>query len=133
MKWIAKPFLWLVNCAIPVFIAACYGAYYEDGMFGGEHEVRATGKVNSAVTGQGVADIHVSCVRDGADGGLTLDATYSLPGDGAFELWYLEGEPCDTLRFEDLDGLDNDGLFATLEVPFDETLPETVVELEPEE
>ncbi len=39
MRWLAKPFLWLFTCAIPVFIAACYGAVYNDGeMDSGDHD-----------------------------------------------------------------------------------------------
>ncbi len=30
MKWLAKSLLWLFTCAIPVFIAACYGVVYDD-------------------------------------------------------------------------------------------------------
>jgi hypothetical protein len=35
MKWLAKPFLWIFTCAIPVFIAACYGSVYNDDPYDG--------------------------------------------------------------------------------------------------
>jgi hypothetical protein len=117
--WIARPVLWLVTAAIPVFIAACYGAYYD--------ESRATGKVVDKATGEGVPDILVSCMTSG---GSVLDQTYSLAGDGAFEIWYQENDPCETLRFEDVDGEEN-GEFQALELPFDPAAGELTAELEP--
>jgi hypothetical protein len=117
--WVARPVLWLMTSAIPVFIAACYGAYYD--------ESRATGKVVDKSTGEGIADILVSCL---APGGSVIDQTYSLAGDGAFEVWFQEVDPCETLRFEDVDGEAN-GEFQTLELPFQHGGGEITAELEP--
>ncbi len=117
--WIAKPVLWLLTSAIPVFIAACYGAYYD--------ESRAAGKVVDKETGEGIADILVSCL---SPGGSVIDQTYTLAGDGAFEIWYQDLDPCETLRFEDVDGEVN-GEFQVLELPFDPEAGELTVELEP--
>jgi hypothetical protein len=117
--WIGRPVLWLLTSAIPVFIAACYGPYYD--------ESRAGGKVVSKATGEGIPDILVSCL---SPGGGVLDQTYTLAGDGAFELWYQNEEPCETLGFEDVDGAEN-GAFQALEIPFDPATGEQTVELEP--
>jgi hypothetical protein len=133
-KLIAKPFLWLLTCAIPLFISACYGNGYGLGSdAGGNTELRGKGRVTAALSQQGLADIFVSCVLFREDGEYIYDGTYSLPGDGYFEIWYMENEPCDALRFEDQDGLDNGGSFAPLEVPFDPIAEETHVELELED
>lgn len=130
---IARPFLWFFTFAIPVFIAACYGGYYEiDDAGGGTNQLSATGKVLNALTGASIAQIKVSCVAPGyVDGGdNVIDSTYSLPGDGHFELWYTDDNPCERLMFEDVDGTEN-GEYATKTVQFDDTLEETVVELSP--
>ena len=130
---IARPFLWFFTFAIPVFIAACYGGYYEiDDAGGGANQLSATGKVLNALTGTSIAQIKVSCVASGyVDGGdNVIDSTYSLPGDGHFELWYTDDNPCDRLIFEDVDGAEN-GEYDSKTVQFDDTLEETVVELSP--
>ena len=136
---IARPFLWFFTCAIPVFIAACYGGYYEiDDAGGGANQLSATGRVLNALTSASIAQIKVSCVAPGyVDGGINadggdnvIDSTYSLPGDGHFELWYTDDNPCDRLIFEDVDGAEN-GEFTSKTVQFDDTLAETVVELLP--
>jgi hypothetical protein len=130
---IARPFLWLFTFAIPVFIAACYGGYYEIYDAGcGANQLSATGKVLNALNGTSIAQIKVSCVAPGyVDGGdNVIDSTYSLPGDGHFELWYTDDNPCDRLVFEDVDGAEN-GEFASKTVQFDDTLAETVVDLSP--
>ena len=128
---IARPFLWFFTFAIPVFIAACYGGYYEIDD-GGPNQLSATGKVLIAMTCASIPQIKVSCVApvyvDGGDN--VIDSTYSLPGDGHFELWYTNDNPCDRLIFEDVDGAEN-GEFASKTVQFDDTLEETVVELLP--
>jgi len=126
---VAKGLLWLFTGAFPVFIAACYGpaeGYGEDG--GWEDELPARGKVVNGLTLDPVRDIRVSCLVSGE----VWDSTYSLPGDGAFELWYREGEPCGTLLFEDVDGADN-GTFVQMEVPFDPAAGQLTYSLDPEE
>jgi hypothetical protein len=127
---IARPFLWFFTCAIPVFIAACYGGYYE--IDGGPNQLSATGRVLDGVTSASIAQIKVSCVASGyVDGGdNVIDSTYSMPGDGHFELWYTDDNPCERLILEDVDGAEN-GEYASKTVLFDDTLEETVVELSP--
>jgi hypothetical protein len=125
MRWLARPLLRLLTCIVPVFIAACYGSIgVLDGSLDGGAGTdtgglkRARGHVLSYATGLGIKGIHVVCLGVSADGGSTLDDTYSLPGDGAFEIWYDESRPCETLRFEDVDGAENGGLFSTREIEF---------------
>ncbi|MDD5309325.1 MAG: hypothetical protein PHU25_18575 [Deltaproteobacteria bacterium] len=136
MRWLAKPFLWLLTCIVPVFIAACYGAGFgvSDGPYsdgGSGRLTRAKGRVLNAITGLGIKGIHVICLWQVGTDDRAADDTYSLPGDGAFEVWYEENSPCDVLRFEDVDGDDNGGHFAAHEEPFAETEGE-IVELVPE-
>jgi hypothetical protein len=126
---VAKGFLWLFTGAIPVFIAACYGpaeGYGEDG--GWEGESPARGKVVDGLTLTPVRDIRVSCIVSGQ----VWDSTYSLPGDGLFELWHRDGQPCETLLFEDVDGAEN-GSFLQQEVPYDPNAGELTYELDPAE
>jgi hypothetical protein len=142
MRWLARPFLWLLTCVVPVFIAACYGGVgVWDGQLpdGGNDSSgtlrRARGHVLNYQTGSGIKGIHVICLGAPADAGNALDDTYSLPGDGAFEIWYYEFYPCDTLRFEDVDGAENGGPFSTREIEFppgEESRDRIVVALTPE-
>jgi hypothetical protein len=136
MRWLAKPLLGLMTAVIPVFIAACYGApgYGEpwDDTDGYDPEKSVFGRVLSALTGSGIPYIRVSCLVDGASTDSVYDEAYSVPNDGAFELWASEWRPCDTLLFEDLDGAEN-GAFQSLEIPFVDDGAEIVVDLEPAE
>jgi hypothetical protein len=117
-KRLARPILWLLTSAIPVFIAACYGPPMEDDWDGGlDPEKSVTGRVLSALTGSGIPYIKVSCLVSGRDGQEVYDETYSAPGGGAFELWSSEYTPCETLRFEDVDGADN-GVYQSLELGY---------------
>ena len=84
--------------------------------------IKKKGKTLGQITGSCVAPGYV----DGGDN--VIDSTYSLPGDGHFELWYTNDNPCDRLIFEDVDGAEN-GEYASKTVLFDDTLEETVVEL----
>ncbi len=121
MKWIAKPALWLLTTAIPVVIAACYGVY--------EESRRVFGKVVDGDTGEGIQDIQVECVVGEGENEYVPAGTMTLPGDGAFELWVDEYDPCDKLVFKDLDGEEN-GAYADKEIPFDEFTDGETVELE---
>jgi hypothetical protein len=129
MRLLARPLLWLLTTAIPVFIAACYGA---PGDFGGDAglvpEKSVAGRVLSALTGSGIPYIRVSCLISGYEGLETYDETYSRPDDGAFELWSSEYTPCEILRFEDVDGGEN-GAFQTLELSYADDGQEVIAEL----
>ena len=116
-KRLAKPFLWLLTTAIPVFIAACYGPPMDDVNGNTDPETSLTGRVLSALTGSGIPYIKVSCLVSGYDGQEVYDETYSAPGDGAFELWSSDYTPCEVLRFEDVDGPDN-GAYQTQEMGY---------------
>lgn len=132
-KWLAKPFLWLFTSAIPVFISACYGVYYE--------ALEFKGRVVDKQTGQGIGNIRVSCHNDrsvdvdtdtnsNADAGPSelsnvVDSTYSIDGDGSFSLYI--SSPCSRLRFEDVDGEENGGNYATLDMEFSSDADEKVI------
>jgi hypothetical protein len=130
MKLLARPLLWLLTTAIPVFIAACYGAISECGITGPDSDADSDsdgdadapdkwsfrGTVRSAVDGAVIPYIRVSCGIFGMAGAEIFDATYTTSA-GAFELWYSTTTPCDFLRFEDQDGPLN-GSFAAKEIPF---------------
>ena len=130
MKLLAKSLLWLLTTAIPVFIAACYGAPmdgdWNDG--GTDPEKSVAGRVLSALTGSGIPYIKVSCVISGYSGEEVYDDTYSAPDDGAFELWSSEYTPCEILRFEDVDGADN-GAYQTLELSYVDDGQDVVAEM----
>lgn len=99
LKWIAKPFLWLVTSAIPVFIAACYGPRYAMGDNG--DLLKGTTKDDS---GKGIPDIEVKCINAA---GESIDATYARGDDGYFSVWSPHSDPCKQLRFTDVDGEEN--------------------------
>lgn len=124
MRLLAKPFLWLLTSAIPVFIAACYGAPME----GGEAEKSVAGRVLSALNGSGISGIRVSCMVPGAEGPEVYDQAYSEGADGEFLLWTSEYSPCETLLFEDVDGAEN-GAFQTLEMDYVDTGEDVTAEL----
>ena len=134
LKRLAKPFLWLLTTAIPVFIAACYGSPggYSDGGPGPDSgpvpEKSVAGRVLSALTGSGIPYIKVSCLISGFEGLEVYDDTYSAPGDGAFELWSSEYTPCEVLRFEDIDEEEN-GSYQTLEINYIDNGQDVVAEL----
>jgi hypothetical protein len=142
MRLIARPFLWLLTSIVPVFIAACYGT---GGFFDEPYNLlRARGRVLNAATGKGIKGIRVTCVAaqqglgtdygEPIDGGFAFDETYSLPGDGAFEIWFDSYNPCIELRLEDVDGEENDGLFVGRDIEFPEVesdRQDIVVELSP--
>jgi len=113
-KSFARPLLWILTSFFPLVIAACYGAYYR--FFG-------SGTVTDAETGEPIKNIEVTCRYDGqADG----DQTYTFD-DGTFEFGY--DEPCDRLRFADVDGAEN-GEYETKEVPYERDV-EAEVQLTP--
>ncbi len=113
MRLIAKFFLWLISVAIPVVIAACYGAPFA---------YSKTGKVVDSETKEGVNGIQVACLLDGYE----QDVAYSWE-DGTF--WIHYDAPCDSLHLEDVDGEDNGGYYEPRTVPIDEDCEELVVEL----
>jgi len=118
MKLLAKPGLWLLTTAIPVFIAACYGAPMDGDYDGGsDPEKTIAGRVLAALSGSGIPGIRVSCLVSGYDGLEVYDEAYSAAGDGGFALQSSEYTPCETLRFEDVDGAQN-GAFQTLEMEY---------------
>ncbi|MCP4675647.1 MAG: hypothetical protein GY854_09115 [Deltaproteobacteria bacterium] len=119
-KLLAKPILWLLTSAIPVFIAACYGMPM--------YLFNAKGRVVDKKTGEGINNIKVSCIMTNGpitwpvgesfssttvpDGGMWIDdETFSQPGDGYFYIGY--DDPCYEIRFEDVDGEQNGGSYAT--------------------
>lgn len=134
LRRLAKPILWLLTTAIPVFIAACYGSPgdYSDGGTGYDPEKSITGRVLSALTGSGIPYIKVSCFIAEYAGQDVYDETYSKPGDGAFELWSSEYTPCEILRFEDVDGAQN-GAYQTLELNYVDNGLDVIAELAEQE
>jgi len=130
MKLFAKPLLWLLTTAIPVFIAACYGSP-GDGFgsdSGPDPETSITGRVLGALTGSGIPYIRVSCWIYENNGSTMYDETYTRPDDGSFELWSSEYTPCQVLHFEDVDGEDN-GAYETLVIDYIDDGQDVVVEL----
>jgi hypothetical protein len=132
MKWLAKPILWLMTSAIPVFIAACYGSPYDgNGPDNGDNEGKRflKGKVVKP-GGEGIPGIEVSCLTDAADAGIISSRVFTMADDGAF---VLEAPPggCVSLRAADVDGPEN-GSFESKEAPVtgDEDL---IIELTPAE
>ena len=110
---LARLLLWLTTVAIPVFIAACYGAPYR---------YSKTGKVIDAESEDGIDGIQVTCV----EGDYETSMAYTGP-DGVF--WLSYDAPCDALRIEDVDGEDHGGVYLPRTVPFDEDCAELTVEL----
>jgi hypothetical protein len=144
VKRLAKPLLWLLTTAIPVFIAACYGAPAcltngGDGDGDSDDDYEDTdpvtvfgfrGRVVSALSSVAIPYLRVTCGALGTEGAETVDTTYTKP-DGSFELWYPDVFPCDFLRFEDADGALN-GSFVAQEIPFAGAVQDDVYELETE-
>jgi hypothetical protein len=127
-KRLARPLLWLLTSAIPVFIAACYGPPMEDEDGGFDPEKSISGRVLSALTGSGIPYIKVSCIVSGRAGPEVYDTTYSAADTGAFELWASEYSPCELLRFEDVDGAEN-GTYAPLEQAYADDGQDVVAEM----
>jgi hypothetical protein len=137
---VAKALLRLVTAIVPVFIAACYGAPV--------NMVSYTGRAVDRTTGKGINGLEVTCIASngpvdwkgdhtvtsgcydtefcdaGADGG----STYTMPGDGHFELG--SDQPCLWILVEDLDGAENRGRYAPSQVPTSDTGAEIVVEMD---
>jgi hypothetical protein len=129
MKIVARPLLWLLTTAIPVFIAACYGPPMEGTWDGGPDPERSiAGRVLSALTGGPLPYIQVSCLVSGYDGLEVYDDTLSNPDGGGFELWSSEYTPCEILRFEDVDGAEN-GAYQTLDLAYVDDGQDVVAEL----
>jgi putative lipoprotein (rSAM/lipoprotein system) len=90
--------LWLLTAAIPFVIAACYGVY--------TGFVR--GRVVDAQTGQPVQGIQVDATSNRENPAAGLLSSALTDADGAFEV------PVSTyIVFEDVDGEQNGGLYAT--------------------
>lgn len=135
MKIIKRSLLWMLTAAVPVFIAACYGISYS---------FTKSGRVLDKVSRAGIANIQVSCadpleqapVYDagvGEDGGATEDAGYQPVGftssaDGSF--FYGSDVVCNKLKFEDVDGQQNGGLYLTKIESIDSSDGELVVEMD---
>ncbi len=150
MKWIARPLLWILTSAVPVFISACYGVVNEIGPYAREKEISLRGRVVDAFSGEGIGGIKVSCLAgdtgeeeldtdtpSDSDAGDSLndgmiDETYTLHGDGFFEIWHPENSPCESLVVEDVDGEDNGGYYESRELSTDVSDEDIVVELERE-
>ncbi len=109
LRRIAKPALWLMTSAIPVFIAACYGTAYNE-----PEALSGTVKNN---LGQGISNILVTCF---GKQGVERDSTYTAGGDGAFYLEIQDADACTTLRFDDVDGAEN-GAYQSTSVAVDES------------
>ncbi|MCP4679439.1 MAG: hypothetical protein GY854_28910 [Deltaproteobacteria bacterium] len=134
IRWIAKPFLWLFTCAIPVFISACYGSPYQ-GSYpwdsgSGLDLSTVKGHVIDQNTGEGIVDIEVSCMLP--DGSVAED-TYTALGDGSFKLRYDASAPCEVLKFQDLDEEENGGPYQTKLLDFEENMDDLVIEMTPED
>lgn len=125
----------LLTAAVPVVIAACYGVP-------ADYKVKL-GKVVSGADQTPIQGIQVSCVHDGetVDAGVAEDAgqvedageaqAYDVLTDenGQFSLDYSEGNPCDSLQLNDVDGAENGGDFAPKTVPFVDDGSEEVIEM----
>lgn len=113
LKLVARFCLWLIGIAIPVFIAACYGMPYR---------FSKNGRVIDAATGKGLNGVKVICLQGERD--WNYEYTYH---NGDFSLSY--DSPCDAIRVDDVDGLDNGGEYASRTVPFCEECPDLTIEL----
>ena len=114
-RQMARPFLWLLNLVVPVFIAACYGPP------GGTEPPSLQGKVRDANTQVGIDAIQVTCLS----GGGAIDTAYTnLYGDYSF---YVS---CDELQFDDVDGATNGGPYASATVPVEPGQTEIDVDLQ---
>ena len=119
MKLLEKSALFLMSGIMPVFIAACYGAPIEG------DTVNAWGAVKDKASGNPIGNILVRCLF-----GQSIEAeTYTAMGDGSYEFSFESWDGCDELEFEDVDGEDNGGKFATKTIPFAEEA-EVALELE---
>lgn len=116
MRLVARMFLWLIQVAIPIVIAACYGAPFR---------YSKSGHVIDANTKEGIDGIRVTCLENGNDWNNTY--TYN---SGYFEVYY--DIPCDYLQFTDEDGPEN-GSYRNRTIEFDQDCPDLTVELTPEE
>lgn len=112
MKLISKFFLWLIGVAIPVVIAACYGAPYG---------FSKSGKVIDSDSKSGINNIQVSCLSSGVE----QDMAYT-GSDGSFWLNY---DYCDELKIEDIDGEENGGTYLPRTIPFCEECEDLTIEL----
>ncbi len=121
MKWLEKGALFLMTGIMPVFIAACYGGPMDD-----DWEFTAMGSVKDKASGNPIGNILVRCLLFGA----VEDETYTTAGDGSYVFDFYTGDDCNELQFEDIDGEENGGKYATKVIPFTE---EADVEMELEE
>jgi hypothetical protein len=95
LRHCAKALLCLVTCAIPVFIAACYG-----GPVGSSEPCQ--GKVVDKTTNVGIAGIEIRCMVAGS----AYDAGWSA-SDGSFNVSRPTSSSCDSLVALDVDGSSN--------------------------
>ena len=113
MRLVARFFLWLIGVAIPVFIAACYGAPYRFSRYGW---------VKDRTTRSGINGIEITCLIDGQPQSSTFsrDDDECGPGEDCEPGWFeIDPDvPCDELRLRDVDGMDNGGQYETRTVPF---------------
>jgi len=114
-----KALLWFMTAVMPVFIAACYGPGMEgpvplpdsDNL---DTDVAITGSVRDSA-GAPIGGILVTCLR----GATEVDSTYTLAGDGSFNMDISGSQSCLSLRFEDVDGAENGGAFAQAVLNYD--------------
>jgi hypothetical protein len=113
VRTIARFLLWILTSAIPVFLAACYGAPYG---------YSKNGRVIDSESKEGISGIKVICSENGNDWNYSYSWT-----DGYFNVDY--DVPCDKLVLVDEDGLENGGFYPRRVVPFDEDCDEITVEM----
>jgi len=109
MKWLEKGALALMTGVMPVFIAACYGMPMDG-------SVSVWGNVKDKVSKNPIGNILVRCMRSG----VSVDETYTGAGDGSYSLFVPAEDGCEFIRFEDIDGEENGGLYQTKEIPFED-------------
>jgi hypothetical protein len=126
LKLLAKPILWLVTCAIPVFISACYGSPSGGPNNDSDNFEILSGTVKNA-SALGVSNIRVTCIS--GVGGALLDQTFTQV-DGTYSIQSDLGNPCATLRFEDVDAAEN-GTYVSQDVTVGDAAVVDVVLQEP--
>lgn len=108
MRIVADYILKAITLGVPVFLAACYGAPYQQASY----SQRRVGKTIDKDTKAPIPGLRVSCVTI-EDAGPQVTATASSGADGRFQLNAIEA--CNTIKVEDVDGAAN-GSYATKEV-----------------
>lgn len=107
MKNVARFGLWILSLFMPVVIAACYGVPADSSTLR-----QKCGTAKDSGSKVGIKGIQVTCSRNGEELGMTY-----TDDAGAYCVGFHAEEPCDTLVFEDVDGLDNGGQYLTKSEP----------------